>query len=82
MSALATTGSLPMKTRPLPLSALQRQIPEELRRCFTPLEAKQMRETFGIFDTSGDGNIDKWELAKVLHALGERPTEEELDKVK
>jgi len=81
MSALAVTSSPAAMKRGVRLSALQRVVPEELRRCFTPLETKQMRESFGMFDTSGDGNIDKWELAKVMVALGERPTVEELDEI-
>lgn len=70
-----------VKKRDVPLSCLQRVVPPELERVFTPLEVKKLRETFGLFDTSGDGSIDKWELAKVLIALGQSPTEHDLDEM-
>ncbi|OQR93078.1 dynein 18 kDa light chain [Achlya hypogyna] len=44
----------------------------------TQEEIDACRESFVHFDKDGSGTIDKYELAKVLEAMGQRPTEEEL----
>ncbi|EQC41667.1 hypothetical protein SDRG_01625 [Saprolegnia diclina VS20] len=44
----------------------------------TQEEIDACRESFVHFDRDGSGTIDKYELAKVLEAMGQRPTEEEL----
>ena len=56
-------------------------VPVELSRAFTPHEVMKNAATVQVFDTSGDGSIDKWELARVLIALGQTPTESDLDQI-
>ena len=70
-----------VKPASLALSRIQCTVPEELSRAFTPHEVMKMRQQFKFFDTSGDGSIDKWELARVLIALGQTPTESDLDQI-
>lgn len=41
-------------------------------------EIDACRDSFVHFDRDGSGTIDKYELAKVLEAMGQNPTEEEL----
>jgi hypothetical protein len=71
----------PQRNKASTLSRLQCIVPSELERAFTPHEIVQMRAQFKLFDTSGDGSIDKWELANVLTSLGEHPTEDDLEKI-
>ncbi|KAF0714062.1 Aste57867_4076 [Aphanomyces stellatus] len=44
----------------------------------TQEEIDACRESFVHFDKDGSGTIDKYELAKVLEAMGQKPSEEEL----
>ncbi|TYZ57156.1 hypothetical protein PybrP1_004151 [[Pythium] brassicae (nom. inval.)] len=44
----------------------------------TQEEIDACRESFVHFDRDGSGTIDKYELAKVLEAMGQKPTDEEL----
>ncbi|DAZ93798.1 TPA: hypothetical protein N0F65_009920 [Lagenidium giganteum] len=44
----------------------------------TQEEIDACRESFVHFDKDGSGTIDKYELAKVLEAMGQKPTDEEL----
>lgn len=41
-------------------------------------EIDACREAFLAFDKNTNGTIDVWELRKVLEAMGQQPTEEEL----
>lgn len=41
-------------------------------------EIDACRDSFVHFDKDGSGTIDKYELAKVLEAMGQNPSEEEL----
>ncbi|RLN64497.1 hypothetical protein BBJ29_001081 [Phytophthora kernoviae] len=44
----------------------------------TQEEIDACRESFVHFDKDGSGTIDKYELSKVLEAMGQKPTDEEL----
>ncbi|ETV68720.1 hypothetical protein H257_15315 [Aphanomyces astaci] len=44
----------------------------------TQEEIDACRDSFVHFDKDGSGTIDKYELAKVLEAMGQKPSEEEL----
>lgn len=74
----ALASAPPIEVRPLPKSVLQRKVPDELARSFTPLEAKQLRDAFSLFDREGHGFIARQDLDNVLVELGELPTPEDL----
>jgi calmodulin len=38
----------------------------------------ELKEAFSMFDKDGDGTITASELASVMHALGQKPTDDEL----
>ncbi|KAJ0392578.1 hypothetical protein ATCC90586_007872 [Pythium insidiosum] len=56
------------------------KIPElwQLNAYVRKKEIDACRESFVHFDRDGSGTIDKYELAKVLEAMGQKPTDEEL----
>lgn len=74
----ALASAPPIELRPLPKSVLQRKIPDELARSFTPLEAKVLRDAFSLFDYEGCGFIVLDDLQKVFIELGEAPTPDDL----
>ena len=41
----------------------------------------EFREAFALFDKRGDGNIRVGDLGTVLRALGQNPTEEDVQKI-
>ena len=45
-------------------------IPKTLATAFTPVEVRELQETFMTFDTSGDGQIDQTELQNIITRLG------------
>ncbi|OAF70592.1 Splicing factor Prp8 [Intoshia linei] len=54
---------------------------EEMNRImhdFSEEELSEIREAFALFDKDGDGSITVKELGIVMHALGQKPSEEEL----
>ncbi|KAF4323316.1 hypothetical protein G195_003637 [Phytophthora kernoviae 00238/432] len=52
---------------------------EKRERLWTQYEEiDACRESFVHFDKDGSGTIDKYELSKVLEAMGQKPTDEEL----
>uniref|UniRef100_A0A1I8GS05 Calmodulin n=1 Tax=Macrostomum lignano TaxID=282301 RepID=A0A1I8GS05_9PLAT len=44
----------------------------------TEEQIEEFREAFSLFDKDGDGTITNKELASVMRALGQNPTQEEL----
>ena len=48
----------------------------------TPEQTEEVREVFTLFDKDGDNTISVEHVGTVMRALGQYPTEEELDKVK
>lgn len=45
----------------------------------TEEQVAEFREAFKIFDKDGDGKIDRTELGTVMRALGQNPTQREID---
>ncbi|GMM32480.1 calmodulin [Martiniozyma asiatica (nom. inval.)] len=45
----------------------------------TEEQVAEFREAFKIFDKDGDGKIDREELGTVMRALGQSPTQREID---
>lgn len=45
----------------------------------TEEQVAEFREAFKIFDKDGDGKIDRQELGTVMRALGQNPTQREID---
>uniref|UniRef100_A0A7S1THJ8 EF-hand domain-containing protein n=1 Tax=Compsopogon caeruleus TaxID=31354 RepID=A0A7S1THJ8_9RHOD len=41
----------------------------------------EIREAFNVFDSDGDGKISATELRKIMHNLGERLTDEEINQM-
>jgi hypothetical protein len=74
----ALASAPPIELRPLPKSVLQRKVPDELARSFTPLEAKELRDAFSLFDDEGCGFIAVQNLENVFIELGEAPTPDDL----
>ncbi|KAF1793832.1 EF-Hand 1, calcium-binding site [Phytophthora cactorum] len=60
---------VPQLVRLLPTQEKRERLWEEIDAC---------RESFVHFDKDGSGTIDKYELSKVLEAMGQKPTDEEL----
>ncbi|XP_045186893.1 neo-calmodulin-like [Mercenaria mercenaria] len=46
---------------------------------FTEEQLEEFKETFSLFDKEGDGSISLKELGTVLRALGQHPTEADLN---
>ena len=46
---------------------------------FTRVQMQEMRDTFNLFDVDRDGSIDRDEFGTVMRALGQNPSEEEID---
>ncbi|KAF4306255.1 putative calmodulin protein [Botryosphaeria dothidea] len=46
---------------------------------FTPEEIEKHKAAFDLFDKNGDGDITAKELGEVMRALGQNPTETELE---
>ncbi|XP_052763151.1 calmodulin, striated muscle-like [Mya arenaria] len=44
-------------------------------------QLKEMMDAFKLFDMNGDGHISKAELGKVLQALGQDPSQKEVDEI-
>eukprot|EP00667_Euglena_gracilis_P019488 EG_transcript_20895 len=47
----------------------------------TQEQINEFREAFTLFDRDGDGSITTKEIGAVMRALGQNPTEEELQKI-
>ncbi|XP_012940785.1 neo-calmodulin-like [Aplysia californica] len=47
----------------------------------TELEAQELRDAFSLFDKDGNGTICVDELGSVMRALGQNPTEKELENI-
>jgi len=47
----------------------------------TEKEAQEMREAFSLFDKDGNGTISLNELGSVMRALGQNPTQKELEQI-
>ncbi|GFN79319.1 calmodulin [Plakobranchus ocellatus] len=47
----------------------------------TQSEAKELRDAFSLFDKDGNGTIDIKELAPVMRALGQNPTQKEIQEI-
>ncbi|RUS70771.1 hypothetical protein EGW08_021473, partial [Elysia chlorotica] len=45
----------------------------------TQAEAKELKDAFSLFDKDGNGTIDVKELGPVMRALGQNPTQREID---
>lgn len=58
-----------------PLSLFVNNMSEKL----TEEQVAEFREAFKIFDKDGDGKIDRTELGTVMRALGQNPTQREID---
>lgn len=43
-------------------------------------QIQEFKETFGIFDTKGDGKISVSQIGDVIRALGQNPTESDIKK--
>ena len=48
---------------------------------FTQQDRETVRNAFHIFDTDGDGKISVDELGTLLRALGQNPTEEQVEEL-
>ena len=48
---------------------------------FSSQQVQEFREAFALFDKRGDGNIRVGDLGTVLRALGQNPTEEDVQKI-
>jgi hypothetical protein len=46
-------------------------IPTAIATAFTPAEAQELKENFGLFDANNDGSIDARELTNILQRIGE-----------
>lgn len=50
---------------------------QDYTRKLTPKEIQEIKDVFSLFDTSGDGTIDRKELLTALRSLGQELTEKE-----
>ncbi|KAF1328908.1 hypothetical protein FI667_g6402, partial [Globisporangium splendens] len=62
----------------LPRRAASKGTQTAMAMILTQEEIDACRESFVHFDKDGSGTIDKYELSKVLEAMGQKPTDEEL----
>ena len=58
-------------------------VPEEIELYLKLEESKiqEFKEIFNIFDKTGDGTIDNTEIGEVMEGLGERLSDEEIEKL-
>jgi len=47
----------------------------------TQKEIKEFKEAFTLFDKDGDGRITTYELASVMHFLGSKPSQEQIEEM-
>lgn len=56
-------------------------LPPESHSTLTPEQIKQAKESFDLFDMDKSGTITTKELGTVMRALGQNPTEEEVQRM-
>lgn len=47
----------------------------------TDREVEEIQDSFSLYDTIGDGKVDSYKLGEVLRAVGQNPTNIEVDKI-